>query len=175
MQPKYLFDRKSDVNLSCSAEYRRTLSNLKGQAIGLLTEQFTKWISLIFPPVPSPSHIHPHNFFFLIGFEFQHFVRSSILFVSSFEKFYIWLCANLFTLAVPFILFVMCGQLHCTPLCLEEKREEIYSCGLWYSTISSLFWMGFIFFSFRQLQYRCLHLRYSSLSLFMVYGKKKVL
>lgn len=41
-QPKYFFDRKGDVNYSCFAEYRRTINNLKGQAIDLVTEQFTK-------------------------------------------------------------------------------------------------------------------------------------
>lgn len=34
-QPKYGFLEKGDVNLSHSAEYRRTLNNLKGRAIGL--------------------------------------------------------------------------------------------------------------------------------------------
>lgn len=134
-------------------------------------------MSLVFPPPQSPPSPHPHswNGFFWIGFDFQHFVRSSTLFVSSFEQFYIWLCANLFTLAVPFILFVMCGQLHCIPLWLEEQREETYSCGLRYATITSHFWMGFIFLNFRQLRYRRLYLRYSSLALFMVYEKKQVL
>lgn len=51
-QPKYLCNRKGDVNLSSSAEYRRTLNNLKEQAIALLTEQYAKLISLVFLPVP---------------------------------------------------------------------------------------------------------------------------
>lgn len=158
-QKRYCVFGKGDVNLSHFAEYRkyRRTFNLKGWAVGLRLhlhpqEKFTKWMAPVFPLLPSLPPPHPHSwffFFFLIGFDFQHFVRSSALFVSSFEQFYMWLCVNLFTLVVPFILFVMCGQHCCIPLWFEEQREETYSCGLRYASIAYHFWMGFIFLKFR--------------------------
>lgn len=174
-QPKYcFFGRVMQTTLLHTEEYLTTSMN-ELQALDntcLLNRQFIKCMSVVFPL--SVSSIYPPSSLkcFWIGFDFQHFVRSSTLFVSSFAQFYIWLCANLFTLAVPFILFVMCGQRHCIPLQLEEQWEETYSCDLRYATITSHFWIGFIFLNFRHLQYRCHHLRYSSLLIFMVYEKK---
>lgn len=109
--------------------------------------------------LPTPTlEMFLNNIWFSVFF----FFWSSTLFLSSFEQFYIWLCANQFSWLYP-LSYLWCVTRSTLFLFYWKSRESKH--------ILVVLDMEIIFLNFRQFQYVCLHLRYLSLTHFMVYEK----